>query len=65
MIWNKYSEPDITKFIFVSPLGDQRDWLTPYNYVQNNPILRVDPTRIIDDYHGIVKDELVLLGSDR
>ncbi|CAD5253877.1 hypothetical protein IMPR6_80032 [Imperialibacter sp. EC-SDR9] len=30
------------------PLADQRDWLSPYNYVQNNPLLRVDPDGRLD-----------------
>ena len=32
----------------MDPLGELRSWLTPYNYVQNNPILRVDPTGALD-----------------
>tara|TARA_Y100000114_G_C11761304_1_gene329897 strand:- start:2458 stop:3216 length:759 start_codon:yes stop_codon:yes gene_type:complete len=29
-------------------MADERDWLTPYNYVQNNPLLRVDPAGTVD-----------------
>jgi hypothetical protein len=32
----------------VDPLAAKRSWMSPYNYVQNNPVLRVDPTGAID-----------------
>lgn len=31
-------------------MADSRNWLTPYNYVQNNPLIRVDPAGTIDWY---------------
>ena len=33
----------------VDPLAGEREWVSPYNYVQNNPIRRVDPTGALDD----------------
>ncbi|MEP1033078.1 DUF6443 domain-containing protein [Ekhidna sp.] len=38
----------IGRFYNVDPLSDKRSWVNPYNYVQNNPMLRVDPTGMID-----------------
>lgn len=35
----------------MDPLADQREWLSPYNFVQNNPILRVDPNGMLDEYN--------------
>ncbi len=39
----------IGKFLAPDPLADQRSWVSPYNYVQNNPINRIDPTGMLDD----------------
>jgi len=35
----------------VDPMADQRSWVSPYNYCQNNPIRRVDPTGALDSDH--------------
>ncbi len=32
----------------VDPLAYKRNWLTPYNFVQNNPINRIDPLGLTD-----------------
>ena len=39
----------IGRFTGVDPLSDQRSWLSPYNYVQNNPLNRIDRTGALDD----------------
>ncbi len=49
MEWRQY-DPTIGRFISIDPLAEERDWLTPYNFVQNNPIIRVDPSGLLDDY---------------
>ena len=36
----------------VDPLAQERSWLTPYNFVSNNPVLRVDPTGMLDENNG-------------
>lgn len=36
----------------VDPMAHLRQWVSPYNFVQNNPIMRTDPTGALDgDYY--------------
>lgn len=42
-------DPVIGRWSVVDPLAHEREWLSPFNYVQNNPMLRVDPTGAIDE----------------
>jgi RHS repeat-associated protein len=37
------------RFVSVDPMKAERTWVTPYNYVQNNPINRTDPTGALDE----------------
>ena len=36
----------------VDPLASERSWMSPYNFVQNNPISRVDPNGALDEWVG-------------
>jgi RHS repeat-associated protein len=44
-------DQQIGRFLHIDPLADQRVSLTPYNFVQNNPINRTDPTGALDDWY--------------
>ncbi|MDE5420601.1 RHS repeat-associated core domain-containing protein [Ancylomarina sp. DW003] len=45
----RYYASWLCRFVSVDPLSIERQWLTPYNYVQNNPINRIDPTGALDE----------------
>jgi len=45
--WRNY-DAQLGRWLSVDPLADKRHWLTPYNYVQNNPLLRFDPDGLTD-----------------
>lgn len=47
----RFYDPALARFTTQDPLADERYWVSPYNYVQNNPINRVDPTGAIDDWY--------------
>lgn len=38
----------ILRWVSTDPMANKREWLSPYNFVQNNPILRTDPTGALD-----------------
>jgi RHS repeat-associated protein len=41
-------DPEIGRWHVQDPLVHNRSWVTPYNFVQNNPVARVDPTGTLD-----------------
>ena len=45
----RFYDPQIGRWHQSDPLVDSRNWLTPYNYCQNNPINKVDPNGALDD----------------
>ncbi|MBL7792067.1 MAG: RHS repeat-associated core domain-containing protein, partial [Saprospiraceae bacterium] len=41
-------DSDISRFFGVDPLGEERAWVSSYNYAQNNPIMRIDTDGELD-----------------
>jgi hypothetical protein len=38
----------IARFNQIDPMSEAREWLTPYNFVQNNPVNRIHPDGAFD-----------------
>ena len=49
----RYYDPNKSTFLGVDPIAEERSWVSPYNFVQNNPINRIDPTGMLDDHWEI------------
>lgn len=52
--WNAFElrmyDSRIARWLSTDPQAAERSWLSPYNFVQNNPVNRVDETGGIDDW---------------
>lgn len=44
----RFYDAEVGRFLSVDPLAVKRCSLSPYNYVQGNPVYRVDPTGALD-----------------
>jgi RHS repeat-associated protein len=44
----RYYQNRLSNWLSVDPLAAERSWLTPYNFVQNNPIELIDPDGKLD-----------------
>lgn len=58
-------QPEIvSRWLTPDPLADEREWVNPYNFVQNNPILRIDPDGLLDDFHIYADGSIVRQKTD-
>ena len=56
-------DPALGRWMNVDPLADKRDWLTPYNFVQNSPVFRIDPDGLTDFKVNKETGEVVRVGD--
>ena len=62
--WRHY-DPSIARWTVQDPLADDRHWLSPYNFVQNNPVILIDPDGMLDDIiHIDGQDDIVIETDD-
>jgi len=60
----RFYSPKYSIFTSVDPMSAYRSWITPYNFVQNNPIMRQDPTGMLDHGPKGGGDDVLILGSE-
>ncbi|MCE7057185.1 hypothetical protein LZF95_21065 [Algoriphagus sp. AGSA1] len=44
----RYYDPVIGRWTSPDPMASEREWVSPYNFVQNNPMSRIDPDGMFD-----------------
>lgn len=40
----------IGRWSVVDPMAEKRQWVSPYNFFQNNPLAKIDPNGMLDDW---------------
>lgn len=62
---DEVQQKPVQRFISVDPLAHLREWVSPYNFVQNNPIMRIDPDGRLDDEFDKDGKKISNLGGDK
>jgi len=48
----RYYDSELSVWLSVDPMSDERPWLSPYNYCQLNPVMLIDPDGTLDNGPG-------------
>jgi len=60
----RYYDSDLSVWLSVDPMSDERSWISPYNYCQWNPVGRVDPSGALD-WKPIVSGGKIYLQAEK
>ncbi|MDI6834030.1 MAG: RHS repeat-associated core domain-containing protein, partial [Bacteroidales bacterium] len=58
----RYYDSELSGWLSVDPLSDERRWVSPYSYCQNSPVMRVDQTGALDG--DFISESGKYLGND-
>ncbi len=47
----RYYDSELSGWLSVDPMSDERRWVSPYAYCQWNPLILVDPSGMLDDWY--------------
>jgi len=60
----RWYDAELGRFPSVDPMAENRLDMTPFNYVSNNPISRIDPNGLTDFYYKSQNGSMTYLGTD-
>jgi len=60
----RYYDSELSMWLSVDPLADERSWVSPYSYVQNSPVMRVDPSGALDTKYVDKEGNTILETND-
>jgi len=49
----RYYDSELSGWLSVDPMSDERRWVSPYAYCQWNPLILVDPSGMLDDNYTV------------
>ena len=59
----RYYKPPV--FTSRDAMMDQKPWLTPYHYCSNNPVVKVDPSGMLDEDNPVFTSDGIYLGCTK